>query len=133
MIRRPPRSTLFPYTTLFRSGYRGIGPVRVGNQAAEQSQHAVYGSPIPAATHVFYDRRLVRQGDESLFRRLEPLGELAFRSFDQPDAGLWELRGSTRVHTFSAVMCWVGCERLGRIAKQLGLEDRATYWCPGGG
>ncbi len=110
-------------------GYRGIGPVRVGNQAADQSQHDVYGSSILAATHVFYDRRLVRQGDESLFRRLEPLGELAFRSFDQPDAGLWELRGSTRVHTFSAVMCWVGCERLGRIAKQLGLEDRATYWC----
>src|SRR5260370_35231778 len=24
MIRRPPRSTLFPYTTLFRSGVRGI-------------------------------------------------------------------------------------------------------------
>jgi GH15 family glucan-1,4-alpha-glucosidase len=110
-------------------GYRGIGPVRVGNQAAEQSQHDVYGSSILAATHVFYDRRLVRQGDESLFRRLEPLGERAFRSFDQPDAGLWELRSSTRVHTFSAVMCWVGCERLGRIAKQLGLEDRATYWC----
>jgi len=110
-------------------GYRGIGPVRVGNQAAEQSQHDVYGSSILAATHVFYDRRLVRQGDESLFHRLEPLGERAFRSFDQPDAGLWELRGSTRVHTFSAVMCWVGCERLGRIAKQLGLEDRATYWC----
>ncbi|HEV8510051.1 MAG TPA: glycoside hydrolase family 15 protein [Gemmatimonadales bacterium] len=111
------------------SGYRGIGPVRVGNQAFEQSQHDVYGSSILAATHVFYDRRLIRQGDESLFRRLEPLGERAFQSFDQPDAGLWELRGSTRVHTFSAVMCWVGCERLGRIAKQLGLEGRATYWC----
>jgi GH15 family glucan-1,4-alpha-glucosidase len=110
-------------------GYRGIGPVRVGNQASEQSQHDVYGSSILAATHVFYDRRLVRQGDESLFRRLEPLGERALQSFDQPDAGLWELRGSTRVHTFSAVMCWVGCERLGRIAKQLGLADRATYWC----
>jgi len=109
-------------------GYRGIGPVRVGNQASEQSQHDVYGSSILAATHVFYDRRLVRQGDESLFRRLEPLGERALQSFDQPDAGLWELRGSTRVHTFSAVMCWVGCERLGRIAKQLGLTDRATYW-----
>jgi GH15 family glucan-1,4-alpha-glucosidase len=110
-------------------GYRGIGPVRVSNQASEQLQHDVYGSSILAATHVFYDRRLVRQGDEALFRRLEPLGERALQSFDQPDAGLWELRGSTRVHTFSAVMCWVGCERLGRIAKHLGLSDRATYWC----
>ena len=110
-------------------GYRGIGPVRVGNQASEQAQHDVYGSSILAATHVFYDRRLVHQGDESLFRRLEPLGERCVKLFDQPDAGLWELRGRTQVHTFSAVMCWVGCERLGRIAKQLGLADRAAYWC----
>src|SRR5256885_10515573 len=27
MIRRPPRSTLFPYTTLFRSNCRGFGPL----------------------------------------------------------------------------------------------------------
>src|SRR5687768_8042972 len=27
MVRRPPRSTLFPYTTLFRSEIMGIGPV----------------------------------------------------------------------------------------------------------
>ena len=110
-------------------GYRGIGPVRVGNQASEQAQHDVYGSSILAATHVFYDRRLIRQGDEALFRRLEPLGERAYQLYDKPDAGLWELRGSTHVHTFSAVMCWVGCERLGRIAKHLGLTDRATHWC----
>src|SRR5256886_10293448 len=31
MIRRPPRSTLFPYTTLFRSGERGEGRERVGD------------------------------------------------------------------------------------------------------
>src|SRR5947207_2648984 len=74
-------------------GYRGIPPVRVGNQASDQVQHDVYGSSILAATHVFYDRRLVRQGDESLFRRLEPLGERCVQSFDQPDAGLCELRG----------------------------------------
>src|SRR2546426_2091760 len=30
MIRRPPRSTLFPYTTLFRSGLVGIGLVVLG-------------------------------------------------------------------------------------------------------
>ncbi len=112
-------------------GYRGSsnGPVRVSNQAAEQVQHDVYGSSILAATHVFFDRRLAHQGDESLFRRLEPLGERALKLFDQPDAGIWELRGSTQVHTWSAVMCWAGCERLGRIANRLGLKDRAAYWC----
>jgi GH15 family glucan-1,4-alpha-glucosidase len=110
-------------------GYRGYGPVRISNQAAEQAQHDVYGSSILAATHVFFDRRLAHQGDESLFRRLEPLGERCLKLFDQPDAGLWELRGSRHTHTFSAVMCWAGCERLGRIANQLGLKDRAAYWC----
>ncbi len=58
-------------------GYRGMGPVRVGNQAYRQVQHDVYGSAILAATHVFFDRRLIRGGDEALFQRLEPLGEQA--------------------------------------------------------
>lgn len=110
------------------SGYRGMGPVRVGNQAFRQVQHDVYGSAILAATRVFFDQRLTSRGDEALFRCLEPLGEQARRCHDQPDAGLWELRGSARVHTFSAVMCWVACDRLARIGRQLGLLERADYW-----
>lgn len=109
-------------------GYRGMGPVRVGNLAYRQVQHDVYGSAILAATHVFFDQRLTRRGDEVLFRRLEALGEQARRCHDQPDAGLWELRGSARVHTFSAVMCWVACDRLAKIARQLGLALREAYW-----
>ncbi len=109
-------------------GYRGMGPVRIGNQAYRQVQHDVYGSAILAATHVFFDRRLLRPGDEVLFRRLEPLGERAAQLFDQPDAGLWELRGAARVHTFSSLMCWAGCDRLARIAGHLGLTDRAAHW-----
>ncbi len=109
-------------------GYRGMGPVRVGNQAYRQVQHDSYGSAVLAATHVFFDRRLTRRGDEALFRRLEPLGELAVAHHDQPDAGLWELRGSARVHTYSEVMCWAACDRLARIADHLGLAERAAYW-----
>ena len=110
------------------TGYRGMGPVRVGNQAWEQRQHDVYGAVILAVAHVFYDQRLARRGDAALFRRLEPLGEQARILFDQPDAGLWELRGSAQVHTFSAVMCWVACDRLARIATHLGLGGRTDYW-----
>ena len=110
------------------SGYRGMGPVRVGNQAQSQVQHDVYGFAILAAPHVFFDRRLVRDGNDALFPRLEALGEKAATLFDQPDAGIWELRGKQRVHTFSSVMCWAGCDRLARIASQLGLKDRAKYW-----
>ena len=110
------------------SGYRGMGPVRVGNQAFRQIQHDVYGAAILAAPHVFFDRRLVRRGDDTLFPRLEALGEKAVALFDKPDAGLWELRGKMRVHTFSSVMCWAGCDRLARIAAHLKLAERANYW-----
>ena len=109
-------------------GYRGMGPVRIGNEAFRQVQHDVYGSAILAATHVFFDRRLIRHDDEVLFQRLETLGERAAALFDQPDAGIWEIRGTGRVHTFSSVICWAGCDRLARIAAHMGHADRAGYW-----
>lgn len=109
-------------------GYRGMGPVRIGNDAHRQVQHDVYGSAILAAPHVFFDHRLVRREDDSLFPRLEYLGEQAARLFDQPDAGIWELRGSNHIHTFSSVMCWAGCDRLARIAAHLELTEKAAYW-----
>jgi GH15 family glucan-1,4-alpha-glucosidase len=109
-------------------GFLGMGPVRVGNQAAEQTQHDVYGAVILALSQLFFDRRLVSPGDEALFRELERLGERAYRMFDQPDAGPWEFRGTARAHTYSAAMSWAGCDRLARIARQLGLAAPAAVW-----
>src|SRR2546429_9921518 len=69
-----------------------------------------------------------RSEDGVLFPRFEALGARAAKLFDQPYAGIWELRGAARVHTSSSVMCWAGCARLARIAARLGLADRAAYW-----
>ena len=110
------------------AGFRGMGPVRIGNQAAEQMQHDAYGSVILGASHMFIDQRLPGMGDESLFRRLEPLGHQARRLFLEPDAGPWEYRGRQRIHTHSATMCWVACDRLARVAALLGLDERTRYW-----
>jgi GH15 family glucan-1,4-alpha-glucosidase len=110
------------------SGYGGDGPVRVGNAAAAQDQHDVYGSIIMAAAPMFFDRRLPRPGDAALFHVIEPLGEQAAKLALEPDAGIWEFRGRKRVHTHSAAMCWAGCHRLEAIARHLGLEDRVQYW-----
>jgi GH15 family glucan-1,4-alpha-glucosidase len=110
------------------AGYRGMGPVRVGNQAALQVQNDVYGSAVLAATHVFFDRRLMRTGNEALYAQLEALGSRAAAAWSEPDAGLWELRGAARVHTFSSVMCWAACDRLAKIGARLGLGERATHW-----
>jgi len=110
------------------AGYRGMGPVRVGNDAYSQVQNDGYGSVVLACTQAFFDRRLERPGDAALFGRLELLGEQAVRRWNQPDAGMWELRTRNRVHTHSAVMCWAACDRLAKIAAQLRLPERARYW-----
>lgn len=109
-------------------GYRGDGPVRIGNAAVGQAQHDTYGSVILAAMPLFFDRRLPRPGDVGLFQLLETLGERAKRKALEPDAGIWEYRGRQRIHTHSAAMCWAGCQRLSAIAKRIGLDDRAKYW-----
>lgn len=110
------------------AGFRGMGPVRIGNQAWEQTQHDSYGSVILGASHMFIDERLPGMGDVALFRRLEPLGHRAEALYLEPDAGPWEYRGRTRIHTHSATMCWVACDRLARLAGLLSLNERAGYW-----
>jgi GH15 family glucan-1,4-alpha-glucosidase len=60
--------------------------------------------------------------------QLEAVGEQAFRLYDEPDAGMWELRTRARVHTSSVLMNWAACDRLAKIAEELDLPERATFW-----
>ncbi|HBS50076.1 MAG TPA: glucoamylase [Rhodobacteraceae bacterium] len=109
-------------------GYQGMGPVRVGNQAHEHFQHDTYGNVILGAAPAFFDDRLFMDAGIAAFEALEPLGDRAWDLHDKPDAGIWELRTRARVHTSSSLMCWAGCDRLAKIARHLGLEDRAEHW-----
>lgn len=109
-------------------GYRGMGPVRVGNQAYEHFQHDVYGNIVLGAAQAFHDNRLLRRADIRDFHVLEGAGEKAWLLHDQPDAGMWELRTRARVHTSSSLMCWAACDRLAKIAAKLGLPERAAHW-----
>jgi GH15 family glucan-1,4-alpha-glucosidase len=109
-------------------GYRGQGPVRVGNQAQEHFQHDVYGNIILGASQSFHDHRLFRKAGKAEFGYLEAVGEQAFRIYDQPDAGMWELRTRARIHTSSALMSWAACDRLAKVASSLKLPDRIRYW-----
>jgi GH15 family glucan-1,4-alpha-glucosidase len=70
----------------------------------------------------------VRPGTQALFASLEPLGEQAIAAFGHADAGIWEYRGHTAVHTFSAAMSWAAADRLARIAARLNIGDREQYW-----
>ena len=110
------------------NGYRGMGPVRVGNQAYDQIQHDAYGQIVLSNAQAFFDQRLYRMAGKEDFRALERVGERAWQAFDKPDAGLWELRTRSHVHTYSAAMCWAACDRLAKAAEQLGLEERQIFW-----
>ncbi|MCR6645224.1 MAG: glycoside hydrolase family 15 protein [Terricaulis sp.] len=109
-------------------GYRGMGPVRVGNQAHEHHQHDVYGQIILANTQAFFDQRLLRPASVEDFQALESVGERAYQAYLQPDAGLWEFRTRAASHTYSALMCWAGCDKLENAARVLGLTEREALW-----
>ena len=109
-------------------GYRGMGPVRVGNQAYEHLQRDSYGNVVLGAAQAFIDRRLLSSPGLDDFHKLEAAGHQAIRFYNQPDAGMWELRFSAKIHTSSSLMCWAACDRLAKIAHHLGLADRASFW-----
>ena len=109
-------------------GYRNHRPVRSGNQAGRMHQHDAYGHVVLASTQAFFDSRLERPFAEPEFKSLERMGEQAYALFSTPDAGIWEYRTKSRVHSSSALLCWAACDRLSKIAHHLRLSERASYW-----
>jgi hypothetical protein len=107
-------------------GFRGMGPVRVGNAAATQRQNDVYGSVILSSAQLFWDARVSSMAGPDLYKRLCPIGEAALRNAFEPDAGVWEYRNHTGVHTYSAAMCWAAVHRMALIAQRVGAD--ATHW-----
>ncbi|MGA8172774.1 MAG: glycoside hydrolase family 15 protein [Methylocystis sp.] len=121
-------STLTERIVASLPGYRGMGPVRVGNQAYEHLQHDGYGNVILGVAQAFLDRRLFSPPARTDFLRLEEMGRQALAVFDKPDAGMWELRSRAGVHTSSAVMCWAALDRLSLIADYIAEPERARDW-----
>ena len=110
------------------AGFLNHAPVRVGNQAVEQNQHDVFGSVALAGLQSFVDERLPNPSRDGMLGLLESLASQAERTAFEADAGIWEYRGRKRIHTHSALLCWVACDRVGRIAKRLGRSAEATVW-----
>lgn len=108
------------------SGYAGSGPVRIGNAAYAQIQNDVYGEMIAAIAPLyldphFHDAQPSTAPVQRLLERIEA-------TMDQPDAGLWEIRDTPKVHTFSLLMHWLGATVAGHIGQRRGdadLRDRA--------
>ncbi len=111
-------------------GFRGLGPVRVGNAAYKMEQHDVYGEMVLAIAPTFFDRRLDRTDQSQALRNVEQLVEKAIRFFDMPDAGIWEFRGEKKHSVFSKLMNWAAVDRGVRIAGHIGRDDLVVQWSP---
>lgn len=112
------------------SGFKNYGPVRVGNAAYKMDQHDVYGEMVLAITPTFFDRRLDRTDQEQALRNVQQLIEQAILSFEQPDAGIWEFRGTKQHSVFSKLMNWAAVDRGVRIATHIGKNDLVAEWGP---
>ena len=107
------------------SGWRGSRPVRVGNAAWTQPQLDVYGELLGSAYQL---RDQLTDLSEATRRFLIGLADTAAVLWDQPDNGIWEVRGAPRQFLFSKLMCWVALDRGAALAGQLRAEHRREHW-----
>jgi GH15 family glucan-1,4-alpha-glucosidase len=106
-------------------GYRGSRPVRVGNAAAEQFQLDVYGEMLDAAWHY---RRHGGEIDDVFWDFLCHVGEAVLEQWEQPDSGIWEIRGDLQHFVSSKVMAWVAIDRLLRLAEADDRKGDVDAW-----
>jgi GH15 family glucan-1,4-alpha-glucosidase len=108
-------------------GYESSKPVRIGNEASEQFQLDVFGEIADAALtgvqgglqighHIPVHHPEASELLPAMMDHLE-------RVWQQPDDGIWEIRGPQRHFTQSKVMAWVAFDRAAKIAELIGRSD----------
>jgi GH15 family glucan-1,4-alpha-glucosidase len=107
------------------AGYENSRPVRIGNAAATQVQIDIYGELLSTFHQALH--RMGRHRKEH-FRVLVRLLEHLETIWEEPDAGIWEVRGGPQHFTYSKVMAWVAFDRALKSAEMLGEEVQAEKW-----
>lgn len=106
-------------------GYEGSAPVRIGNAAVRQLQLDVYGEVIGALHEA---RRVGIESDEFSWPLQQHLLEYLETGWQQPDEGIWEVRGPRRHFTHSKVMAWVAVDRTVKDIERYGLPGDVERW-----
>lgn len=106
-------------------GYLGASPVRVGNAAVKQLQLDVYGEVMDSLHQA---RHGGLAPDDASWRVQEALLSFLEGAWQQPDEGLWEVRGPRQQFTHSKVMAWVAFDRAVKTAKALKLDGKVDRW-----
>lgn len=107
------------------SGYRGSKPVREGNAAAEQLQLDVWGEVLDG---LHLGREAGIEFEDPAWELQVGLLEWLEGQWDQPDNGIWEVRGPRQHFVHSKVLAWAGVDRMVHSVEQHGLDGRGEEW-----
>jgi GH15 family glucan-1,4-alpha-glucosidase len=106
-------------------GYRGSRPVRIGNGAYNQLQLDIYGEMLDCL--YLYDKYAMPIGYDVWTLTRQRLNWLCDH-WQQPDEGIWEVRGGRRDFVYSRVMCWVAMDRGLRLAEKRSFPAERDRW-----
>jgi GH15 family glucan-1,4-alpha-glucosidase len=106
-------------------GFSDSAPVRIGNAAAEQLQLDVFGEVMDVLALARESQ--LGASDDAWMVQCGLMGHLA-EIWDQPDEGIWEVRGGRQHFTYSKVMAWVAFDRATRAVERFGLGGPAKGW-----
>jgi GH15 family glucan-1,4-alpha-glucosidase len=106
-------------------GYQGAAPVRIGNAASDQLQLDVFGELIDA---IYQARKHLDAPVSSAWAQQQKLIEYVERIWQQPDDGIWEVRGGRRHFTHSKIMAWVALDRTVRDVERFKLQAPLERW-----
>jgi GH15 family glucan-1,4-alpha-glucosidase len=116
---------LTEYEIPWLPGYEGSQPVRIGNAAHEQLQLDVYGELMDA---LHAGNRYGLECSAFTWSLQVNLLEYLETIWEQPDQGIWEIRGEPRHFTFSKIMAWVAFDRAIKSVEQYGFDGPRTHW-----
>jgi GH15 family glucan-1,4-alpha-glucosidase len=106
-------------------GYADSRPVRIGNAAATQQQHDVWGALLDS---VYLHATVADHVDSRIWPILAKQVKAALKHWREPDAGIWEVRGQPQHFTSSKIMCWVAVDRGAKLAALIGQDGAAAEW-----
>jgi GH15 family glucan-1,4-alpha-glucosidase len=107
------------------SGYGGARPVRIGNAAADQLQLDIYGELMDS---VYLSNKYAAPISYDFWRHLRRLVDWVCTHWNQPDEGIWEVRGGRRHFVYSKLMCWVAVDRAIRLADKRSFPADRPRW-----
>ena len=113
------------WTVDWLQGYENSKPVRIGNEAAMQTQLDIYGEMLDSFYHA--QCKMGRHSEQD-FRVLVQLMKHLEDIWREPDQGIWETRGGAQQFTYSKLMAWVAFDRAVMLSEQLKYDAPVDRW-----